>query len=218
MNLTVFNGSPKRGANNTAVLIDTFIQGYTKNNAEHVIVCKLSDVKTIDKAVQLFKQADSVVIAFPLYGYAMPSGVKEFFEALELLCNTCRNKKLGFIIQYGFPEAVHARPLEKYLEYVTSLLGCSYLGTIIKGGTDGLARSPKRYKKILKAVYAIGSTFGTSGAFDKTLIERLAKPEHLGLGTKILMRLMVPVINKYYWTAQLKKNGAIDTCFARPYA
>jgi len=218
MNLTVFNGSPKRGFNNTAVLIDTFIQGYTKNNADNVTVCKLNDIKTINDAVHLFEQADKVVIAFPLYGYAMPSGVKEFFEALEPLCNTCRNKKLGFMVQYGFPEAVHARPLEKYLEYVTSLLGCCYLGTIIKGGTDGLARSPKRYKKILTVVYAIGSIFGTSGAFDKILIERLAKPEYLGLCAKILMRLIVPVINKYYWTVQLKKNGVFDTCFARPYA
>jgi len=81
-------------------------------------------------AVKLFKESDYILLAFPLYSYSMPAGVKEFIEELGPLCGGGVNKKIGFLVQFGFREAIHARALEKYLEKFTMLLKCEYLGTI----------------------------------------------------------------------------------------
>ena len=45
-------------------------------------------------------------------------------------------KSLVFIVQSGFPEAIHSVCIEKYLKKFTSKLNCTYLGTVIKGGVE----------------------------------------------------------------------------------
>ena len=218
MKLTIFNGSPKPGKNNTEVIAMSFADGFKLTDGNSVEMFKFDKMDSPGAAVKIFAGAEYVLIAFPLYSYSMPSGVKEFFERLEPLCGRCSNIKLAFLVQYGFPESTHARPLEKYLEFLCSRLGCQYLGTIIRGKCDGVSRAPARYKKLLCAFKSIGTGLGKTGMLDKDELAVLAGPEKQAFLAKLIMPLAVKLINRLYWAPMLKKNGVFGNSFAKPYS
>lgn len=219
MKLTIYNCSPKPGNNNTGVMLESFIKGFKANPENEVIEFRLNKAAAVDSAVKAFESAEAVLIAFPLYCYAMPGGVKLFFEALQPLCGQCQSKKIAFLVQYGFFEAIHARPLEKYLVKLAALLGCEYLGTIIKGGCDGLASGKGiGKKKILAGIYQIGLTLGKTGTFDSEQLLAYSAPEIIRKKSVTAMKWGLGFINKYYWGRMLKKNGvSVEASFARPY-
>jgi len=222
MKLTTFNGSPKKGISNTEVIVNKFIEGFTETKGNTCNTYKLNNFKNLSEAVKILEKTEYILIAFPLYNYAMPSGVKKFIELFEPYCKTNKlsDKKIGFLIQYGFPEAIHARGLEKYLEKLCQTLKIEYLGTIIKGGCNNVSdgNGPKSIiEKILEGIYLIGKNFGENKTFDKSILNKYAKPEKSNLLLKIIMRIMIKLINKHYWKAELEKNGTLENSFARPY-
>lgn len=220
MKLTVFNCSPKTGANNTQLLIDSLTDGLRAAGTQASEVHKLNRLDSVQQAVALFDAADAVLIAMPLYSYAMPGGVMELFEALEPLKGKCGGKKLGFMIQYGFREAIHARPLEKYLERLAAALGCDYMGTIVKGGCDALSRNPRQaFKAIYEGMEGIGRTLARLERFDPAELNAYAQPETSKPQTIWVMKIVMWLINRFYWGSILKNNGVtIAQSFTRPYA
>lgn len=241
MHLTVFNGSPKLGMNNTEVLVNAFIEGYENNqnaqSADHgqkpSHEChKLNQFKSLDEAAEIFHKSDCVLLAFPLYSYAMPAGVKAFIEALatseqtagervsgEPVCDDLPRKKLGFMVQYGFVEAIHARPLEAYLKQLAEELDCTYIGTIIKGGCDSLATRPKdaMNRKTIEGAKALGETFQRLGSLPDDALNQYAAPETQPKKSIWIMKIVTKLINQFYWKAALKKNGALSRSFDQPY-
>ena len=221
MKLMVFNGSPRTGKNNTEIMINKFLKGFSEQPGNSYEILKLNKVKFMGEAVKHFVESDTILLAFPLYNYSMPSGVKEFIENLEPFCGELSNKKIGFLVQYGFPEATHARPLEKYLQGLVKELNAHYLGTIIKGGCNSLIENigniEKQNKRILDGIFQIGQIFGKAGQFNKSLIANYSKPEKSTFITKIIMRFLIKLINKYYWAEKLKVNGVYEQGYARPY-
>jgi len=221
MRLTVFNGSPKQGISNTELMVSKFGEGLARTAGNESRVFKLNKFNSLNEAVELFAESDCILLAFPLYVYSMPAGVKKFIEELEPLCQSevKHPKKIGFLVQYGFKEAIHARALEKYLEMVTKMLKCDYVGTIIKGGCDGLTKemNSSHTKKVLAGIFNIGRDFGETGRFNQKLLDQYSKPETQTLLSKLMMKSFVKLANKYYWGAELKKNGVFEESFAQPY-
>lgn len=218
MKLLIINGSPKLGINNTSILLDKFISGFNENRNNTVQVYRMNTNETYINASKEFFSADNVLIAFPLYSYSMPAGVKLFIEALEPYMKKCHGKKVAFLIQYGFVEATHARPLEKYLISLCEILGCEYMGTIIKGGCDGLSRSQRGAGKILDGIYEIGKSFGVNGKFDQDQLDRYSAPEVQKRINPLLVKIIFWFINKFYWEKAFKKNGvSFNESFAKPY-
>jgi hypothetical protein len=219
MRLTVFNGSPKPGANNTELMVGEFLAGFSAagGNTAEVFRLNAMDVKA---AAALFAKAEAVLLAFPLYSYSMPAGVMRFVEELKPLLGACAGKQVLFLVQYGFVEGVHARPLEEYLRWISGRLDCDYLGTIIKGGCDGLGRAPQaaRNRKILRGAREIGRSFGATGRLDPRLLAAYSAPERQTFLSRLLLRLLVKPINKFYWDARLKANNALDRACDRPYS
>ena len=128
----------------------------------------LVQVKEHPRFVELFAKADAVVLAFPLYTDMMPGIVKAFVEALEPLCGREHNPPLGFIIQSGFPEAVHMRALEAYLEKLTHRLGCHYLGTALRGGGEVVQVVPHFFiKGFIDNIRNLGRGFGRTGSLTR---------------------------------------------------
>ena len=76
----------------------------------------------IERALAGFGAADAVLLGMPLYTDAMPGLVMAFIEALAPRVGAV-NPPLGFLVQSGFPEALHSRPLERYLEKLARRLG-----------------------------------------------------------------------------------------------
>jgi multimeric flavodoxin WrbA len=220
MQLTVFNGSPRGKGGNTAFILDRFLKGFMETPGNGFDITYLSKAKGPAKLSGAFFEAEAALVAFPLYVDSMPARVKDFFETLEPLCKKGKSPAIMFLIQSGFPEAVHLRFLERYLERLAGRLRCDYIGTIVKGGNEGIRAMPDsfRFKKTLRRFYEIGRTFGATGALDGDILEKLALPERLSKGAVFTMKIFQRFgAFDTPWNEQLKANGAYERRFDTPY-
>ena len=215
MELTIFNGSPRGKVSNTKVLVDQFLDGFMKRNGNSYKIVYLNTTKDSDYLVKMFEEAEKFLLAFPLYVDSMPAIVKTFIESLEPLCGRKENPDIGFLVQSGLPESIHSRYVERYLKKLSARLGCNYMGTIIKGGVEGVQAKPVRMnKKLFNSFYQIGKIFGETGKFDEEIIDRLAQPERY---SKFYLWLFKLFGKFWYWDMMLKKNNAYEKRFAKPY-
>jgi len=220
MQLTIFNGSPRGKKSNSKLLLEQFTCGFMETTGNSFEIHYLNRVKDVENFQHAFGEAECVLLATPLYTDAMPGVVKAFIETLQPLVGREANPPIGFIVQSGFPEAGHSRPLERYFEKLAVRLGSPYLGTIVKGGVEGIQIQPENMtRKLFEAFHQIGRHFGETGLFDQNLIQGLAKPEHYPRWSLPLMKLFLKTgLGRFYWNKQLKENGVYDDRFARPFA
>lgn len=218
--LTVFNGSPRGKTGNTQILLEQFVDGFEANARRSHEMHHLNRISDAERFQQAFAEAEHVLLGFPLYDDAMPGIVKAFIETLEPFCRRPNNPSIAFLVQSGFPEAAHSRYVERYLEKLSVRLGCPYAGTIVKGnGEDVRSMPPEKNRRLFETLHQLGKVYGNTGWFDPTLLEKLAKPERFPKITLPLFRLLLKTnIANMPWDNQLKKNGAYERRFARPYA
>jgi hypothetical protein len=148
----------------------------------------------------------------------MPGVVKYFFE--KLWYEKPLGKKLGFIVQSGFPEAIHSTFVEKYLERFAENLDCDYLGTVIKGGGEAIRYTPeKRNRKLFKQFWELGKGMAQNQQFDQEIVKELRKPYVFSPPVRIVFRLLRPTgMFDAFWNKELKKNNAYEKRYDKPYA
>jgi hypothetical protein len=216
MKLTVLNGSPRGEKSNTAILLGHFAEGFLEksdNNIETIFLIK--DRPGFEKALTAFREAERILLAFPLYVDAMPGSVKDFIEALAPLKDKKPDLTLMYLVQNGFPETCHNRPVARYMEKLTKRLGCLYGGAILKGGCEGLdVQPPFLVDKVFNLFREVGRDFGKTGVLNDALLAKLARPEHL---TPENIAQVIPMVNGFLWDSLMEKNGAKEKSFNRPY-
>lgn len=214
MKLTLFNGSPRGAASNTNLLMDHFIKGFESvpgNSHERV---HLKD--GLSGALDAFGKAEVVLLGFPLYADAMPGMVKELIEGLSRYRGRAANPALMFLVQSGFPEASHTRNLVPYLEKLSHRLRCDYLGTIAKGGVEGIQSTPEfMTRSLFRQVRALGVGFGRTGGLDEVMLAKLAGRDMLN---RFWLMLTCKLAEWMFWNPQMKNNGVLEQRDARPYA
>jgi multimeric flavodoxin WrbA len=213
--LTLFNGSPRGRRGNTPLMLEQIARGFGRPVETHHLV----RMKETDRMVQAFAEAECVILGFPLYTDAMPGTVKHFIEALEPLTARGSNPPLGFLVQSGFPEGLHSRYVERYLEKLAARLGSPYLGTIVKGNGEGIRVSPaEATNSIFTDLQKLGAGLAQAGRLDPEILQRLATPErfpaYLGPVFKVFLRM--PGAHSYF-DNMLRQNGAYEQRFARPF-
>jgi multimeric flavodoxin WrbA len=214
--LTLFNGSPRGKRGNTPIFLDQIAQGFGAATEMH----QLNRLKETDQMVRTFADSECVLLGFPLYTDAMPGMVKHFIEALEPLIGRKNNPSLGFLVQSGFPEGLHSRFVERYLEKLARRLECPYLGTIVKGNGEGIRMMPRAATRVLfEELQALGAGLAREGRLDPQILRRLAAPESYPaiLGPLFQLFLRLPMAHSYF-DEMLKKNGVYGQRFARPFA
>jgi hypothetical protein len=138
---------------------------------------------------------------------------------LEPLTSQGNNPPLGFLVQSGFPEGLHSRYIERYLEKLAARLGSSYLGTIVKGNGEGTRVMPPQMTQGLFAnLQALGAGLAANGRLDPGLLKSIANPESFPaiLGPLFQVFLRLPGAQSYF-DSMLRKNGAFERRFARPF-
>ena len=220
MKLTVFNGSPRGKDSNTRVILDNFLKGFMATGSNTYELAYLNRLKDRDNFIEMFTEAEKVLLAFPLYTDAMPAIVKTFIESLEPLRGREGNPNLGFIVQGGFPEALHSRPLERYLGKLAKRLGCRYTGTVIKGGVEGIRSLPPwMTRRIFKSFYELGRSFSETGRFNEQIVLKLIKPEKLSRFRILFFNLLGKRLSQLMmWDRKLKENNAFEKRYDKPYA
>jgi multimeric flavodoxin WrbA len=214
--LTLFNGSPRGRKGNTPIMLEQVAAGFGRPVETYHLV----RIKETDKIVQAFAKAEFALIGFPLYTDAMPGVVKHFIEALEPLVGREHNPPLGFLVQSGFPEGLHSRFVERYLEKLAARLGSLYLGTIVKGGGEGTRSMPSQMtEKLFRNLQALGAGLAANGCFDPQILARISAPERFPAILDPFFRvfLRLPIAHSYF-DQMLKQNGMYHQRFDRPFA
>jgi multimeric flavodoxin WrbA len=214
--LVLFNGSPRGRKGNTPLMLEQFAAGFRRPTETYHLV----HMKETSRLVEAFTQAECALLGFPLYTDAMPGVVKHFIEALEPLVGQANNPPLGFLVQSGFPEGLHSRYIERYLEKLAARLGCPYLGTIVKGGGEGTrVMPPQMTKGLFSNLQAVGAGLAGKGRFDPQILARIAAPERFSAILDPVFRvfLRLPIAHSYF-DNMLKQNGVYRQRFARPFA
>jgi multimeric flavodoxin WrbA len=217
--LTIFNGSPRGSKGNTPIMLKQFGEGFTSIPGHTYEINNLNRLKEKDKFSETFAAAECVWLGFPLYTDAMPGMVKNFIESLEPLRGRRNNPAIGFLVQSGFPEALHSRNVERYLEKLADRLDAPYLGTIVKGGGEGVRMVPEeRNAGLFDALQGLGSGFAQTGQLHPDLLPVVAGVERysplLGPVFKVFLRTSAA---SWYWDSQLKGNRVYEERFAQPY-
>jgi multimeric flavodoxin WrbA len=213
--LSLFNGSPRGKRGNTPIFLREIAKGF-EGPSESFDLVRLKETVGM---VQAFAQAECVLFGFPLYTDSMPGIVKRFVESLRPLVGCKDNPPIGFVVQSGFPEGLHSRYVERYLEKLADRLGSPYLGTVVKGNGEGVRiMPPDTTRGLFTNLQALGAGLRRDGRFDPEVLAQIAKPERfpaiLGPFFKIFLRL--PVAHGYF-DGMLKKNGTFDQRFAQPF-
>ncbi len=219
MTLAIINGSPRGQKSNSKILTEHFLAGYrNKNNHGNVVTSYLMGKEKIQENLDVFIQSDQIIIIFPLYTDCMPGMVKEFFEHLPKNNNE-RSKDLGFIVQSGFPEAIHSVYVERYLKKLTQRLGYNYLGTIIKGGVEGIQVMPASMTRKLFANFrSLGEYFAENRTFSEAIKKKLQGPLRMSKPQQIGFQIVsLTGLPNFYWNSNLKKNGAYDRRNDKPF-
>lgn len=219
MKLAIFNGSPRKEKSNSDILINHFLTGYNRVYTGTIPVYYIA-AKQKHGITNAIEKADILIVFFPLYVDCMPGVVKEFFENISDL-DLIQEKKIGYIVQSGFPEAIHSIYVERYLKKLTVRLHCEYLGTVIKGGVEGIQMLPNwATKKLFNRFQDLGEYFARTCSFSPEIQERLRKPYRLSVLRKILLNITIKTgfgISDFYWNSHLKKNGAFRNRFDKPF-
>ncbi|MBN1926767.1 MAG: NAD(P)H-dependent oxidoreductase [Prolixibacteraceae bacterium] len=218
MKLAIFNGSPRKTNSNSTILINHFSNGYHGHNHHNTELHYLADVKKNANHIEAFKKADTAIIIFPLYTDAMPGQVKYFFE--QIVATPSKGKRVGFIVQSGFPEAYHSTFVERYLKKLSQKMEWDYLGTVIKGGIEGIQiMPPNMTRKVFGRFELLGKHFAASGKFEPELVKKLRKPYRISKVRLLFFRLfLLTGLNNYYWNVKLKENNAFEKRFDAPFA
>ncbi len=217
--LTIFNGSPRGRKGNTPIMLTQFGEGFASKSGNNYEIHNLNRVKEHGAFAQTFTNAECVWLGFPLYTDSMPGMVKAFIETLEPLQGRKNNPPIGFLVQSGFPEALHSRHVERYLEKLAQRLGAPYLGTIIKGNGEGVRMMPNEQNaKLFEALQGLGKGFAQTGQLNPDLLPTVAGVERYHRILAPIFKLFVRLpIASWYWDSQLKENGVYEERFARPY-
>ncbi len=216
--LVIFNGSPRNKKSNSKILIDHFLEGYNELQKDFVGVHYLAETNKKEVLKGAFLNADTIIIIFPLYTDSMPGIVKQFFEDIINL-QILKPKRIGFIVQSGFPEAIHSVYVERYLRKLTYRLNCIYLGTVIKGGVEGVQVMPSFIsKKLYNKFRQLGRHFATSWEFNAEIVEQLKRPFKLPAQRRFIFKtLSLTGVTDFYWNMNLKKNNVYQKRFDKPY-
>lgn len=218
--LTLINGSPRGRKANTPIMLRQFGEGFSSVSGHTFEIHNLNRINQLDELVKTFADAECVWLGFPLYTDAMPGMVKAFIEKLAPLMGRENNPPIGFLVQSGFPEALHSRYVERYLQKLASRLGSPYLGTIVKGSGEGVRMIPdERNAKLFGALQNLGKEFAQTGRLNPSLLKDVAGVERYPLITMPFFQVFLQTsISTWYWDHQLKKHGVYEERFARPYA
>ncbi len=217
MKLAIFNGSPRQKKSNSTLLINKFIEGYNDYTPYNSDIYYLANIQKMDEHIKAFEEADTVIIIFPLYTDAMPGQVKLFIE--NITKNSSKGKNIGFIVQSGFPESYQSTFIERYLIKLSDTMEWNLIGTVLKGGIEGIqVMPPSMTKKLYGHFFELGRYFANTGKFKTEIVNKLRKPFRMSKLSLFLFKIWAFLgLTDLYWNNILKGNGAYEKRFDRPF-
>ena len=221
--LLLLNGSPRGERSNSMKMLSRVSEGWQRGGGAPPEELHLARPAQFQRAVEAFAESNTVLLGMPLYTDAMPALVKTYIEALAPRVESSKaggaNPTLAFLVQSGFPEALHSRPLERYLEKLSRRFGSPYAGTIVRGGGEALQAMPEdANRKLWARLRTLGEQLARDGRFGAEELKAVAGIERFSpLAIWFAGWVFKLPVAQFYWNGMLKKNGAWERRFAAPY-
>lgn len=174
--LVIINGSPRVAKfSNTDKIIHSFVKGLEETGITWELH-NLSNRKEWDAAREAFLTHEHILIAFPLYVECIPSMMLEFLGTLP--SERKQPAQLSFLLHGGMDEGNEFRLAERFLQKLPAQLGCSYGGTLIKGGSFRIRTTTDEERAKMVAPWPpMGKLFTQKGTFLTPEAERFIGPE-----------------------------------------
>lgn len=174
--LVIINGSPRVAKfSNTDKIIHSFVKGLEETGITWELH-NLSNRMEWDAAREAFLTHEHILIAFPLYVECVPSLMLEFLSTLPAERKV--PGQLSFLLHGGMDEGNEFRLAERFLQKLPAQLGCSYGGTLIKGGSFRIRTTTDEERAKMVAPWPpMGKLFAQKGTFLTPEAERFIGPE-----------------------------------------
>ena len=194
--LVIINGSPRVAKfSNTDKIIHSFVKGLEETGITWELH-SLSNRKEWDAAREAFLTHERILMAFPLYVECIPGLMLEFLDTLP----TERKNPghLCFLLHGGMDEGNEFRFCERILQGLPAQLGCSYGGTLIRGGSFGIRTREDAVKAQIVAPYEeMGRIFAREGNFLTAEAKKFTGPEQYPWWVrKMVSLLFLKKVNK----------------------
>ena len=195
----IINGSPRvKKFSNTDKIIQSFVLGLEETGTTHKLY-SLSNRSEWDEAREAFMNSDHIIIALPLYVECVPGLMLEFLTTIPT--ERVRPAKISFILHGGFDEGHQLRLGEQFLKSLPAKLGCTYGGTLVKGGSFMLRMRDDEYikkntDKVLDAYIPMGKLFAENGNFMFPEAKEFTGPEQIPWAARQIIALVLKRIVK----------------------
>ena len=216
----ILNGSPRVKKNsNTNKIIQSFAEGLEAAGITHKLY-SLSNRTEWDEAREAFMTNEHIIIALPLFVECLPSLLLEFLSTLP--AERKQPAKLSFILHSGFDEGHQLRLGEKFLKSLAPQLGCTYGGTLVKGGSFMLRMRDNSYikkmtDKMLATYATMGRSFAHNGNFLTTDAQKFTGDEQNPWLGRSLFNLVIYRIVKRNFDRFAKEWGCTRPLDDKPY-
>ena len=194
--LVIINGSPRvEKYSNTDKIILSFAKGLEEAGITWELH-HLSNRKEWDAAREAFLTHERILIAFPLYVECVPGLMLEFLETLPV--ERQQPGELSFLLHGGMDEGNEYRLCERFLEGLSSQLGCSYGGSLIHGGSFLIRTSKADMVERMVAPYEkMGHLYAQKGNFLFPKATKFTGPEQYPwMVRKLISLAFLSKINK----------------------
>ena len=194
--LVIINGSPRVAKfSNTDKIIHSFVKGLEETSITWELY-NLSNRQEWEAARETFLANERILIAFPLFVECMPSLMLEFLESLP--SERQQPAQLSFLLHGGMDEGNEFRFCERILQGLPAQLGCSYGGTLVKGGSFGIRTREDAIKaKIIAPYEKMGCLYAQNGNFLTPEAKKFTGPEQYPwLVRKMVSLLFLKKVNK----------------------
>ena len=195
----IINGSPRvKKFSNTDKIIQSFALGLEEAGATHKLY-SLSNRSEWDEVREAFMNNEHIIIALPLYVECVPGLMLEFLTTIPT--ERVRPAKISFILHGGFDEGHQLRLGEQFLKSLPAKLGCTYGGTLVKGGSFMLRMRDDEYikkntDKVLDAYIPMGKLFAENGNFMFPEAKEFTGPEQIPWAARQIIALVLKRIVK----------------------
>jgi len=216
----ILNGSPRVKKNsNTNKIIQTFAEGLEAAGITHKLY-SLSNRTEWDEAREAFLTNDNIIIALPLFVEYLPSLLLEFLSTLPT--KRPQPAKLSFILHGGFDEGHQLRLGEKFLQTLPAQLGCTFGGTLVRGGSFMLRMRDNSYikkmtDKMLAAYTEMGKSFALNGNFFTPEAKKFTSYEKNPKIGVLLFNLIFKRIVKKNFNRMAQEWGCTEPLDRKPY-
>ena len=218
--IVILNGSPRVKKNsNTNKIVQAFGEGLQQTGVSYDLY-SLSNRSEWDAAREAFMTNDNIIIALPLFVECLPSLLLEFLSTL--LTERKQPAKLSFILHGGFDEGHQLRLCEKFLQTLPAPLGCSFGGTLVKGGSFLLRNRENSYikkmtDKTLAAYTEMGQSFASNGNFFTPEAKKFTGYEKNPKIGVFLFNLIFKRIVKKNFNRMAQEWGCTEPLDSKPY-